>query len=133
MNTIPSKNLIVAIIILILTIIGILIWNNYQIQFIPKTENPINPPSLFSNECGIENCHGLDITCGKPAEICNAMYQLGDKCRQFAQCGKVDGQCQQIENPQFIACKTCVQNCEQKYKNNPDSSNVFMCESECGE
>jgi hypothetical protein len=94
---------------------------------LPDPTNPDTPPT--SDDCGIANCHGLDIACGKPVEMCTAIYQLGDKCRNFAQCGKVNGKCQQIENPQFTACKACVQKCEQDFVNQPDKA--FMCESEC--
>ena len=95
----------------------------------PAPINPTTPP--VSSECGIENCHGLDIVCGKPAEMCTEMYQLGDKCRQFARCGIVDGECQQIESPQFDTCKACAQKCEKDFPSDPDKA--FMCESECGE
>jgi len=82
--------------------------------------------------CGIENCHGLDIVCGpNPAQICTEIYQLGDKCRQFAECGAVNGSCQFIENPQFTACKNCVETCEKDNLNNPELA--FTCESKCGE
>ena len=97
---------------------------------LPDESSPGAPQA--SDECGIENCHGLDIVCGpNPAEMCTMIYQLGDKCRQFAQCEVVDGVCQQIENPQFIACKSCVQECEQDFPNDPEKA--FECESTCGE
>ncbi|MBP9749525.1 MAG: hypothetical protein KBD21_02250 [Candidatus Pacebacteria bacterium] len=95
----------------------------------PATPSISEPP--VSDSCGIENCHGLDIVCGKPAEVCTMMYQLGDTCRQYAQCGQVNGTCQQIENPQFSRCKSCVQKCENDFPNDPD--NAFVCESKCGE
>lgn len=92
--------------------------------------SPVETPSTA--KCGIENCHGMDITCGnKPAEVCTEMYALGDRCRQFAQCGVVSGTCQQIENPKFSACKSCVQNCLEKYPDDPQQQ--FSCESSCGE
>lgn len=80
--------------------------------------------------CGIESCHGLDIVCvPNPPETCTMMYQLGDKCRQYVSCEKVDGTCRQKANPKFDACKTCVQDCEKKYPNDP--SQVFTCEASC--
>ena len=80
--------------------------------------------------CARENCHGLDIKCGpNPAEICTMMYQLGDKCLQYAKCEIVSGQCQQITDPQFDACKACVQKCETDFAT--DQINLFNCESAC--
>jgi len=96
----------------------------------PDQSKPNTPPT--SDQCGIENCHGLDIVCGKkPAEMCTMMYQLGDRCRQYAQCGQVNGKCQQIENPLFTACKSCAKKCEKDFPNDPDKA--FACESKCGE
>lgn len=83
-----------------------------------------------SQTCGIENCHGLQIQCGfSPAEMCTAMYALGDKCREHAECGVVNGNCQQIANPLFDACKSCVEACDAKFTNDPEA--LFACESEC--
>ncbi len=80
--------------------------------------------------CEVENCHGMEISCGsnKP-EACTMMYGLGDKCLQYAQCGLVNGKCQQIENPKFTTCKSCVQNCIDE--NQSDSLKSFDCESNC--
>lgn len=93
-------------------------------------KNPDTKPS--TGACGIENCHGLDIVCGNnPAQMCTEMYQLGDRCRQYAKCGVVNGSCKQIEDTQFTACKTCVETCETKFPNDPEQA--FMCENKCGE
>ena len=105
------------------------VWRS-TVLVAPDQTNSATPP--VSGECGIENCHGLDIVCGpNPAEMCTMIYQLGDKCRQFARCGVIDGVCQQIENPQFTACKSCVQQCEQDFPSDPVKA--FECESACGE
>ncbi len=86
---------------------------------------------IKKDSCGIENCHGLDIVCGSnPVEMCTSMYMIGDICRQYANCGLVNGKCQQIEDPQFIKCKNCVEECEENYS--LDTNKLFMCESECG-
>ena len=98
----------------------------------PNNPNPgagnIEVPS--SGQCGVANCHGIDIECGTPVQMCTEMYQLGDKCRQYAKCGVVSGTCQQIESPEFTACKSCAQKCENDFPNNPDKA--FICESQCG-
>jgi hypothetical protein len=93
----------------------------------PAQINPNNPPS--SGECGVANCHGLDIECGEPVQMCTAMYQLGDKCREFAKCGKVNGKCQQIENSEFTSCKSCALKCEKDFPN--DAEKALDCESMC--
>lgn len=94
-----------------------------------------NRPSVSQpnmDTCGIENCHGLDIVCGKnPAQMCTEMYQLGDRCRQFASCSKVKGKCQLVDNPQFTNCKVCALQCEKQYPNDPEQA--LFCESQCGE
>lgn len=82
--------------------------------------------------CGIENCHGVDITCGENiAEICTAMYALGDFCRAYASCAVVDGQCQLVENPLFVECRTCVQQCDLDHPDDPIAA--FSCEARCRE
>ena len=80
-------------------------------------------------DCGIANCHGLDIECGKPVEMCPGMYQIGDGCRQFAKCEIVNGQCQQVDSLEFNVCKSCVQKCEKDFADNPEKA--FICESKC--
>jgi hypothetical protein len=106
-------------------------WCQEKQKCLRSWEEPCEENS-GSLSCGIENCHGLDIVCGKnPAQMCTEMYQLGDKCRQFAECGAVNGACQQIENPRFTACKLCAQKCDRDFPNDPDKA--FTCESNCGE
>lgn len=84
----------------------------------------------LDTSCRVQNCHGLDIVCGFGGEaMCTMMYQLGDKCRQYASCEKVDGTCRQKANPKFDTCKACVQNCEKKYPDDP--SQAFTCEASC--
>lgn len=80
--------------------------------------------------CFLETCHGLDISCGpNPPGACTMMYAMGDKCLQYAKCGILNGQCQQIVNTQFTECKACVQACINSNAN--DSVKMFECESKC--
>ena len=80
--------------------------------------------------CAMENCHGLDIKCGSnPPDVCTEIYEVGDKCLQYARCGIQNGKCQQIQNTQFTQCKTCVQKCIDTNKN--DNIGLFECESKC--
>jgi hypothetical protein len=83
-----------------------------------------------STTCVVENCHGLDIKCGpNPAQVCTAMYGIGDRCLQYAKCGVLNGTCRQLENPQFTKCKSCVQKCTDDSKD--DVTKLFDCESKC--
>ena len=80
--------------------------------------------------CGIENCHGLDVTCGpKPAQMCTMMYAAGDGCRQYAKCVIIDGKCQLHPDPRFEKCKICIKKCLEGLKKGPAAA--FRCESQC--
>ena len=93
-------------------------------------------PEIFSAKtcspgvCIRETCHGLDITCGSnPLDVCTAMYQAGDKCLQYVQCGVRNGTCGLLENKRFTQCKICVQNCINENMDN--NQKLFECESTC--
>ncbi len=121
-----KKNLIYATIIgIILIVSAIFIWNNYQnksIKLLPQ----------ISKKCGIENCHGLNISCGSNVpDACTSIYEEGDNCRQFVSCQIIEGQCKVIKTLKFDNCKSCVEKCKQDYPNNPDK--FFECESSCDE
>ncbi len=84
----------------------------------------------MNQECEIENCHGLEIECGPDiTEFCTEVYQLGDKCRNFASCEIINGECQLAENQQFEECKSCVEDCLQQFPD--DGDKAFECESNC--
>ena len=90
---------------------------------------PGNP--VGGNICALETCHGYNnISCGSnPPDACTEMYMVGDKCLQYAKCGVQNGTCQQIQNPQFTECKSCVQKCIDINKD--DNIKMFECESKC--
>ena len=91
---------------------------------------PFSARTCSPGACTLETCHGLDIQCGpEPAGICTAMYQAGDICLQYARCGIQNGTCQQVQDQKFTACKSCVQQCEKDFSNDPEK--VFACESKC--
>jgi hypothetical protein len=94
---------------------------------------PINTVNLTSGNCGIKNCHGLDVVCGyiDTRLACNAMYGAGDNCRQFVSCKEVNGQCVTETSSRFDVCKTCVERCEKENKDDPPR--FFECESKCAE
>ena len=83
-------------------------------------------------QCGIENCHGLDIVCGPNVpEACTAMYALGDFCREFARCQVVDGKCRLVLNEKWNQCKACIEKCMDDFKK--DIVGSFSCEGLCRE
>jgi hypothetical protein len=91
-------------------------------EFSPRTCSP--------GICSLENCHGLNITCGSnPPDVCTEIYEIGDKCLQYAKCGVQNGKCQQIQNSQFTQCKSCVQKCIDANEN--DNMKLFECENKC--
>jgi|GEM_PF-6824461 len=90
-----------------------------------QNAHPGNPAG-----CVVENCHGLDIKCGaNPPELCNDVYELGDRCLPLAKCGVVAGTCQQIPDSRFDACKKCAQNCQDSLAKDPIGQSG--CESQC--
>jgi len=95
---------------------------------------PINPASIGA-QCGIEQCHGFNLTCGTDVpEACTEMYQAGDGCRSFFECGITDTpdgrtQCAPAPNEKFKLCKACVQKCESDFAGDPEK--VFRCDSAC--
>ena len=95
---------------------------------IPATITPGNPGRP---DCGLTPCHGLDIACGPDIpEVCTAVYQLGDKCRQFAHCDvDSNGTCRIITTQEFDMCKSCVQACLNESRYDPSKS--FACEEKC--
>jgi len=83
-----------------------------------------------SMSCAIENCHGLDIKCGSsPPDVCTEIYEVGDRCLQYAKCGIQNGICRQMQNPDFTECRSCVQKCIDA--NIDDAIKLFECESRC--
>jgi hypothetical protein len=94
----------------------------------PTSTAEVNEPAPPKDEkCGLENCHGLEISCGTNVpEMCTEMYQLGDFCRQYAVCETIGGQCQMVPNENFDKCKSCVAECEDL-----GGEPAFECEAEC--
>lgn len=104
--------------------------DSYQIR--KSLDQSIKPSSSGSDECGIESCHGLDITCGPNIpKICTEIYMAGDSCRKYISCTTIKGQCQLKKSLEFDNCKTCVENCQQTFPKDPE--NFLECESNCSE
>jgi len=93
---------------------------------------PIQGSNTITNmgkACGVQGCHGLDITCGPvpPNIMCTMEYQMGDKCREFASCEVKNGVCQQAVSTKFTQCKECAEQCQKI----TDPIASFQCESGC--
>lgn len=83
-------------------------------------------------KCGLQECHGADLTCGsEPVEMCTAIFEVGDTCRRFAGCEVVNGNCRLAANPKFSQCQSCIKNCERRFPT--DSQRLFECAGVCGE
>jgi hypothetical protein len=93
------------------------------------TAVPAETPGASS--CGFTTCHGSDLACSTSApQICTAMYQIGDKCRQYASCDTGGGGCTLVtSNPKFVNCKACAERCQ--IQAGPDSLAAMTCEEKC--
>ncbi len=110
-------------------ILSIGLWALWSTSRTDSTKTPNNKPQP-DKPCGLETCHGLDVSCGPDiAEMCTEMYMAGDGCLQFVHCGYVNGQCTQIDTARFEQCAACVQRCEQL--NPDDPTQFFQCENAC--
>lgn len=120
-----NKNLLLVIILVIL-LSGCTLAIN-------QADNNSQPPSgvipPVEEKCGLENCHGLEFTCGsKVPDFCTEIYQLGDFCRQYAICEIINGQCQLVPSEDLENCRTCVHECL-----GLEAETAFQCESDCRE
>jgi hypothetical protein len=98
---------------------------------VPRMTTPFPPGNAVSTTCGFTTCHGLDLACGTHApEACTMLYQLGDRCRQYAQCTSgSDGSCSLVTSPQFASCRACVEKCGKSAGSDPQQ--MFACEEKC--
>lgn len=119
-------------------ILGVVL-SGCQILVDPETgemSTKINwPKSSLSPDapCVVTSCHGLSVACGAQGpEACTMEYQLGDFCRQYANCGIVDGQCQ-LQQPRLLQeCISCVELCDSGLAGS-DPTKAFTCEQQCRE
>lgn len=106
--------------IILLVAAGVFVYQKYYVK---------NSTNETQAECGVANCHGLEIECGQPAEICTQDIESGDVCRQYAECETKNGVCQQKINDNFTTCKTCVETCQKENPNDPSAE--MNCENSC--
>lgn len=79
-------------------------------------------------ECVIQECHGLDITCGMTGpQICTLEYQLGDFCRNYVSCQLRNNNCEVVTDPLFEQCTSCVNKCALI----TSPIEAFQCEEKC--
>ena len=101
------KNILVFLIIAIVVILDVSLLIQDKS---PEKENNLEQ-TKNKQKCGIEQCHGLDITCGKNIpDLCTAVYQVGDICRKYVKCEITKDKCLFIKDSKFEECKTCVAN-----------------------
>ena len=94
---------------------------------VPPVSPTVTTIPAESPSCGFTSCHGPDLACGpNPPQVCTAIYQLGDKCRQYAYCSNTGGTCQLVTTRQFETCKTCIGKC-----GGADPAEIFSCEEKC--
>lgn len=92
-----------------------------------STPTPTSQPT----SCGITNCHGMNIVCGTQIpRACTEIYEIGDRCRQFASCQSINNQCQPVFNIKYQQCKSCVETCLQQ-TGAASMDTIFACESRC--
>lgn len=118
---------ILVICVLVIGGISLFVYLDKTTFILPPKEKE---PGVEEGKCGIENCHGLDITCGPNIpEVCTMEYAFGDGCRQYASCQIINGECQLIKSEKFEECKSCVEKCLQDFKE--DIIKASECEGEC--
>jgi len=119
-----------VLVLLMIVAAVFLLWNYYAITISHRSRPLLQLWPFGSAKCGIENCHGLDITCGpNVAEVCDAIYMAGDLCRQYATCQVVNGRCELAVDARFSACRGCVENCQAQF--GEDAIGYFECEAAC--
>ena len=120
------RKALIVVIVALLLLISFLATKRSTTQ--PQSPFPLQPAN--GQNCVMLTCHGLDISCGQTIEdiVCTAVYEAGDRCRQFAACEIVDGSCQPKLSPKFLECKQCVEECN-VYQG--DHIKYFECENKC--
>lgn len=104
---------------------GTIAWKDLHLTWEQNDTAVVTPAA-----CGIQNCHGMEISCGPDiVELCTMEYQLGDKCRGLASCGNVNGSCTVIRQEGYEACVSCVEECNRTSGGDP--VRAFDCESRC--
>ena len=135
----PLSKILALLLFITLPIVTFLLGINMGLM-LNLSANIITSPIKSSNSstitsdlslCSVNNCHGLDVTCGLGGEAraCDLIYSLGDNCRQFVKCEEVNGTCQKVISSSYTSCKTCIEKCMSDFKN--DLAEQFNCGNTC--
>jgi len=104
---------------------GTLAWKDLHLTW-ENTDTAV----VSEQPCGIQNCHGMVISCGpKVVEMCTMEYQMGDKCRNLATCQNINGSCSVVKQEGYSKCVSCVEECNRTA--GADPVKAFECESRC--
>jgi hypothetical protein len=104
---------------------GTIAWKDLHISW-ENTDTAV----IEQAACGIQNCHGMEISCGpNVVEMCTMEYRLGDKCRSLASCQDINGSCTVVKQEGYTKCVSCVEECNRTAGNDPVKA--FDCESRC--
>lgn len=94
---------------------------------VPGPVTTVLAESPAPSGCGFSTCHGLDLACSPDApQMCTMEYHIGDKCRQYARCEAGSGGCRLVTEPEFAACRACVEQCQTEA-----GPAAFSCEEKC--
>lgn len=125
-----NKKIFYGIVILLLIGLSLFILNDHYITILERLDKLIKFSPTISEACGIEQCHGLKISCGPNIpKICTMEFRIEDYCRKYIYCKKVGRDCQLIKEPKFEECKSCIEKCEKEN----DAEKAFQCASKCVE
>ena len=118
---------ILIIVLLPVLIVGLLLNFVFFKSEEGKSSLPVDIPTQ-SKDCGIENCHGLDVKCGSDiVDVCTMEFESGDSCRKYAKCIVIDGVCQVEMGGEYSKCKKCIEECwEEK------GERSMICDETCG-
>jgi hypothetical protein len=104
---------------------GTIAWKDIHITW-ENTDTAV----IAQAACGIQNCHGMEISCGpNVVEMCTMQYMLGDKCRSLASCQNINGSCTVVKQEGYSKCVSCVEECIRTAGSDPVKA--FECESRC--
>jgi hypothetical protein len=110
--------------------VGFMVWYKYDVSVTEREVSPLKLPGIISGECGIEQCHGLDITCGpKVPDACTMEARTDDICRQYISCERISGDCRVAMKSGFEKCRDCIEGCNQI----DDGAEAFGCAQACAE
>ncbi|MFZ5376131.1 MAG: hypothetical protein ACOZAN_00480 [Patescibacteria group bacterium] len=107
--------------------------NPPDVRYYPQNNGQIgtDPTSPTGNNiatCGIEQCHGVDVTCGSNVpEACTLEFRIDDTCRSLIRCQQTGTRCELVKDDAFANCQNCVEKCMQL----SDADQSLNCATKC--